>query len=122
MALFELGNLLVSHLYICLVVHFVSEHHYLHVTARVLLDFSEPDRYAEEALAVGQVENDDDAVGALVIRVRDCPVPLLARRVPNLQLYRALVDLQRSEPEVNSDRADVVFLEAVVLLRIDERG
>ena len=118
MTLFELGDLLVCHLHVRLVIHFVSEHHYLHVTARVLIDLTKPDRYAEETLAIGEVEDDDDAVSTLVIGVRNCAVPFLACRVPDLQLDRALVYLQRSEPEVDSDRADVVLLEAVILLTV----
>ena len=81
----------------------------------MLLYLLEPVGYAEEALPVGEVEDDDDAVGALVVGVGDGAVALLARRVPNLKFDRALVDGQRAEAEVDADRADVVLLEAVVL-------
>ena len=114
MLLLELLNFFIRHLDLRLIVHFVSEDHYLDITARVFLNLTEPDRYAEEALAVGQVKDYNDSISALVVRVRDGSVSLLAGRVPNLQLDRALVDLQCAETEVYPDRANVVLLEAVI--------
>ena len=83
----------------------------------MLLNLLKPDGYREETLPVREVEDDDNAVGALVVRIRDSSVALLPRRVPNLQLYRRLVDLHGSEPEINSDRANVVLLETIILFQ-----
>ena len=81
----------------------------------MFLDLAEPDRDAKEALSVGHVEDHDDPIGALVVRIRDRAVPLLPRCVPNLQLNRALIDLEGSEAEIDTNSAKVVFLEAVIL-------
>ena len=81
----------------------------------MFLDLVEPDRYAEETLAVGQIEYHDNAVSTLVIRVCDGAVAFLPSCVPNLKLDSRLVNLQSAEPEVNTDSANVIFLEAVVL-------
>lgn len=115
MLLLKLLNLFIGDLNLGFIVHFVRENHDLDVRPGVLVNLIEPDGDALEAFAVGQVEDDDDAVSALVIRVRDRAVALLACRVPNLQLDRRLVDLHRAEAEIHPDRADVVLLEAVVL-------
>ena len=82
----------------------------------MLFDFLEPAVYVVETLLVRQVEHDQDAVGPLVVRLRYCPVPLLPRRVPNLQAHRALIYLQRPKPEIDSDRRHIVLLELVILL------
>ena len=113
--LLELLDFLVCHLYVCFIVHFVGVDHDLHVAARVLLDFVEPDRDTEETLTVSQVEDYDDAIGALVVRISDGPIALLPCRVPYLQLDRALIDLEGAEAEVNSDRANVILLETIIL-------
>ena len=111
----ELSNLIISHLDLSLVVHFVREDHDLHVGSRVLIDLVQPDRDALEALTISQIEDDNDAVGSFVVSIGDGAVALLASRVPNLQLDRALIDLQRAEAEIDADRADVVLLEAIIL-------
>ena len=116
----ELSNLFISDLDLCLIVHFVGEAHDLNVTARVLFDFGEPDRNAQETLLVGQVKHHDDAIGTFVVGVCDCAVPLLTRSVPDLKLDRRLVDLKGAEAEIDSNRAQVVFLEAVILNHKDE--
>ena len=84
MLLLELLDFFVRHLYICFIIHFISEDHDFDVTARVLFDLIQPDRDAKKTLTVCQIEDDDNAIGALVVRIRDRPVPLLSRRVPNL--------------------------------------
>ena len=84
MLLLELLDFFVCHLYICFIIHFISEDHDFDVTARVLFDLVQPDRDAKKTLTVCQIENDDDAIGTLVVRICDRPVSLLSRRVPNL--------------------------------------
>ena len=116
--LLKLLYLLVTHLNLRLVIHLVGEDHDFDLGARVFLNLIKPHGYAQEALPISQVEDDDNAVGALVVGICDSPVAFLSCRVPNLQLDRALVDLQGSEAEVDTDCADVVLLEAVILLSI----
>ena len=84
------------------------------VISRVLLDFLEPQVQRLEALLGAHVEHDHDTVGALVVGVGYGAVAFLSSRVPNLQLDGVLVDLEGAEAEVNSDRGDVVVVEAVV--------
>ena len=81
----------------------------------MFLDFIEPYWNAEEALAIGQIEDDDDAVSALVICIRDRTVALLPRSIPYLELNRRLIDLHCPESKIDPDRANVVLLKAIVL-------
>ena len=81
----------------------------------MLLNLSKPNRNRQKALPVGQVEDHDDAIGTLVVGIRDGAIPLLSGCVPDLQLDGRLVDLESAETEINTDRADVVLLEAIIL-------
>ena len=81
----------------------------------MFLDLIEPYWYTEEALAIGQIEDHDDAVSTLVICIRDRTVALLPRSVPYLELNRRLIDLHCPESEIHPDRANVVLLKAIVL-------
>ena len=81
----------------------------------MFFDFIQPDRDGEETFFVSEVKNHNYAIGTLVVGIRDCAVPFLTRCVPNLQLDSALIDLECSESEINSNCADVVLLEAIVL-------
>ena len=82
----------------------------------MFLDLVQPDWDAKKTFTVCQIEDDDYAIGALVVCVRDCPIPLLSRRVPNLQLDSALIDLECAEAEVDPNSANVILLEAIILL------
>ena len=114
--LLELLDLLVCHLYICIIIHFISEDHDFDVTARVFLNLVQPDWDAKKTFTVCQIEDDDYAIGTLVVCIRDRPIPLLSRRVPDLQLDRALIDLECAEAEVDPNSANVILLEAIILL------
>ena len=74
--LFLLGNKVV----------FVPDHDNFNVGLTVLLDFFEPDIEIGEGLLLHQVEAEDDTLRTFVVRIRNCPVPLLACGIPNLQL------------------------------------
>ena len=111
----ELSDLVISDLYFRLVIHFVRKDHDFDFTARVFLDFVQPDRNTLEALTVCQIKDNNDAISALVVSISDGAVAFLSSRIPNLQLYGALVDLQCAESEIHANRADVVLLEAIVL-------
>jgi len=89
----ELRDFFICNLHLCFIVHLVCEHHYFHIRARVLIDLTEPDWNAKEAFSVGEVENDNDSVGTLVVGIGDGAVPFLASCVPDLQLDRGLIDL-----------------------------
>ena len=114
--LLELLDFLVRHLYIRIIIHFISEDHDFDVTARVLLDLVQPDWDAKKTFTVGQIEDNNYAIGSLVVRICDGPVPLLSSSVPNLQLNSALIDLESAEAEVDPNSANVILLEAVILL------
>ena len=116
MLLLKLLDLLVCHLYICFIIHFISKDHDFDVTARVLLDLVKPDRDAKKTFTVCQIEDYDYSISALVVRIRDRSVSLLSRRVPNLQLNSALIDLECAEAEVDPNSANVILLEAIILL------
>ena len=116
MRLLELSDFFVCHLHLSLIIHFICENHDFDVTTRVLFDFIQPNRDGEEAFFVSEVEDDDDAISSLVVGISNRAVPFLTCSVPNLQLDGALIDLECSEAEVNSNCADVVLLEAIVLL------
>ena len=115
MRLLKLSDFFVCHLHFSLIIHFIGENHDFDVTSRVLFDFIQPDWDGEEAFFVSEVEDDDDAISSLVVGISDCAVPFLTCSVPNLQLDSALIDLECSEAEVDSNCADVVLLEAIVL-------
>ena len=85
------------------------------VGAAVLLDFLEPTVDVVEALLVRQVEHHQDAVRPLVVRLGYCAVTLLTGRVPYLQTHGTLVNLQRTESEINAYRCHVIFLELIIL-------
>ena len=81
----------------------------------MFLDLIQPDGNAEEALTVGKVKDDNDSVGTLVISISDRSIAFLSSCIPNLQLDRALVNLKCAEPEVDTNSANVVLLEAIIL-------
>ena len=115
MRLLELSDFFVCHLNLSLIIHFIGKDHDFDVTTRVLFDFIQPDWDREEAFFVSEVEDDDDAISSLVVGISNRAVPFLTCSVPNLQLDGALIDLECSEAEVNSNCANVVLLEAIVL-------
>ena len=84
MLLLELLDFLVRHLYIRIIIHFISEDHDFDVTARVLLDLVQPDWDAKKTFTVCQIEDNDYAIGALVVCIRDRSVPLLSSCIPYL--------------------------------------
>ena len=81
----------------------------------MLLDFIEPDRNTQETLTICEVKDNDYTIGTLVVGICNRAVALLPSRIPYLKLYRALIDLQSSEAEIDSNRTNVVFLKAIIL-------
>ena len=69
----------------------------------VLLDLPQPVGAAVEGGLVGDVVDEDEGVGGAVVGLGDRAEPLLARRVPDLQLDLLPVDLHRLDHEVHAD-------------------
>ena len=64
------------------------------------VDLVEPPLDVGETLAGGDVVDDDHPVGPPVVGARDGPEPLLARRVPDLQLHLLSVKFYRTDFEI----------------------
>merc|ERR1719431_583935 len=77
---------------------------------------------AAEGLLVGDVVHEDEAHGAAVVGRGDGPVPLLARRVPNLKLHPLILSEDSFDLEVYSDGADEGGGEGVVCVSEEEGG
>ena len=67
----------------------------------VLVDLVQPALHVGEALAAGDVVDDDDAVRAAVVGAGDGAEALLARRVPDLQLHLLPMQLDCANLEVH---------------------
>eukprot|EP00355_Strombidium_rassoulzadegani_P006458 CAMPEP_0168618290 /NCGR_PEP_ID=MMETSP0449_2-20121227/5996_1 /TAXON_ID=1082188 /ORGANISM="Strombidium rassoulzadegani, Strain ras09" /LENGTH=59 /DNA_ID=CAMNT_0008659161 /DNA_START=413 /DNA_END=595 /DNA_ORIENTATION=+ len=52
----------------------------------MLVDFLKPVVEVFEGLLIKEIEDEDDAISSLVVGIRDRPIPLLARGVPDLEL------------------------------------
>ena len=113
-------DLFVSDLNLSFIIHLVCKAHDLDVTSRVFFYLTEPHRYTQERLSISQIKDYNDAISSLVVSVCDSAVSLLSSSVPYLQLDSGLVDLKSAESEVNTNCADVVFLETVVLKSLNK--
>lgn len=85
----------------------------------MLLDFSHPGLDRCEALSVRDIVRHDDSVSTLVVAGGDGLEALLASSVPNLQLDRLAVDVNRSDLEVHTNRRHEVLSEHIVLQSSD---
>ena len=74
-----------------------------HILVAVLVDFSQPVLDVLEGLPVGDVIDEDDPVGSLVVGGSDGLEPLLASSVPDLELHGTATGLERPDLEVDSD-------------------
>ena len=113
----EFGNFLIRHLrlhpHVTLVV-LVGNNYDLHVSLPVFFHLGNPNIQVVEALLFEEIEAKDDPFGSLVVCVRDRTIPLLPRRVPDLQLYFPSAVVDGTEAEVDSNGSRVVFNEVVV--------
>ena len=80
----------------------VADYHLGSVFIRVLVYISEPLGDAVEWFAIGDVVHEHDAHGAAVVRGCDRVEALLARSVPNLQLYLFALNLNCLYLEIDS--------------------
>ena len=66
------------------------------ILGRVLFGLLHPvANHVVERFGVGGIIYQDDCIGPLVVRFCYAPKPFLARRVPNLQLHVAILDVHR---------------------------
>ena len=98
-------------------VSLVAHQELVDVLSRVLVDLRQPALHVIERRAVGHIVHDDDAVRAAVVGAADGAEALLASCVPNLQLDRFLIQLDRADLEIDADRRDVAVGPFVVLPR-----
>mmetsp|Transcript_109832 Transcript_109832/g.289731 ORF Transcript_109832/g.289731 Transcript_109832/m.289731 type:complete len:255 (-) Transcript_109832:78-842(-) len=87
----------------------VSNQQLVHSVRRVLVDLLHPMLHVLERLLIGDVVDDDDAMGAAVITAGDGAESLLAGGVPDLQLHRLAVEVQGADLEIHADGADVAL-------------
>ena len=85
------------------------------VILSVFLDFTHPGVHGVETLPISDVVNHDDTVGTLVVARGDRLEALLTSSVPNLKLADLLVNVDRANLEVDTDRGHEVLLELVIL-------
>ena len=85
------------------------------VVLGVLLNLAHPGVDSVERIAVSNVVNHNDTMGALVITRCDRLEPFLASCIPDLQLADLLVDVDGANLEVDSDSWHKVLLEVVIL-------
>ena len=83
-------------------VYFVSDEDFGDARAGVRLNLLEPVRDIVKCGLLGAVVDEDDAHGALVIRLCDRAEAFLSRRVPYLQLHSLVLHINRLDLEVDS--------------------
>ena len=81
---------------------FVGDEDFGDTRAGVRLYLLEPVRDIVKCGLLGAVVDEDDAHGALVVRLRDRAEALLSRRVPHLQLHSLVLHINRLDLEVDS--------------------
>lgn len=91
---------------VILQVTLIPDQHQLAALSLILLYLLEPEiPDVSEGGGLGQVIHDNNGIRTLVIRRYDAPEALLAGRIPNLQLYSAVIDWKGAEAEVDSYRS-----------------
>ena len=88
-----------------------NEEHRHRVEVVVAGEVAHPAIDVGEALHVGEVEHDEDGVGAAVVSSRDGAKPLLTSRVPDGKLHSPTIQVKLSD-----------FLEGKILRRDDALG
>ena len=81
---------------------FVCDEDFGDAAAGMSLNLLEPVLDIVKSGLLRAVVDQNDAHCALVVRLRDCPEPLLPRRVPHLQLHSLVLNINRLDLEVNS--------------------
>lgn len=92
----------------------VADEELVDILAGVAVDLVEPLLDVVEGFVVGDVVDDDDAVGPAVVRGGDGAEALLAGGVPNLELDGLAIELDGADLEVDADGGDVRFRVGVV--------
>ena len=110
----QLFRLVVGHDLLGGQVALVAHQELSHPLGGVLVDLLDPVLHVVEGLLVGDVVDHDDAVGAPVVGAGDGAEPLLASRVPDLQLRGPGVLFQSAELKVHPNGADVALRVGVI--------
>jgi hypothetical protein len=92
----------------------VADEELVDILAGVAVDLVEPLLDVVKGFVVGDVVDDDDAVGAAVVRGGDGAEALLSGGVPNLELDCLAVELDGTNLEVDADGGDIRFRVGVV--------
>ena len=80
----------------------VPKNHLLHICTCMLLNIPDPVLDVVKTLLIGDVIDQHDPHGPPVVGRGDGPEPLLACRVPDLQLDFLAIQLDSSDLEINS--------------------
>eukprot|EP00538_Stauroneis_constricta_P002615 CAMPEP_0119545592 /NCGR_PEP_ID=MMETSP1352-20130426/296_1 /TAXON_ID=265584 /ORGANISM="Stauroneis constricta, Strain CCMP1120" /LENGTH=265 /DNA_ID=CAMNT_0007590159 /DNA_START=330 /DNA_END=1129 /DNA_ORIENTATION=+ len=116
LSLLRRHDLLVEH------VALVPHQNLVDVHVRVLLDLGDPVADGLEGAAVGDVVDQQDALGAAEVGRGDGAEALLAGRVPDLQLDLGAVDVDVLDLEVDADGCDEGGAEGVVGVTQQQAG
>ena len=74
-----------------------------------------PPIYINEAVAISKVKDNQDSIGTLIVGFGNCAVSFLTCSIPDLESHCALVDLECSKAEVNSNGCNIILLKVIVL-------
>ena len=90
----------------------------------MLRDALHPDVHVAERLLVRHVKRNDDALGLLVERLRQCSEALLPGSVPNFDLHLLVPALRLVDlvDEVETQGRHVRWLEILFRVHLDDRG
>jgi hypothetical protein len=98
---------------------FVADQQFNNILVSVLIDLCQPVLDVFEGLSIGDVVDQDDAVGSLVVGGGDGLEPFLAGSVPDLQLDGASSRLEGPDLEVDADRGqETTSLEPYLSLKM----
>ena len=95
-------------------VAFVANQHQNNVLIAVILDVLDPSGHVPKRFLAGDIKNNQGGGRRAVVGARDGFEFLLARRVPDLQLYHLVVQHDVAARELNSHRVLVARVEAVL--------
>jgi hypothetical protein len=108
-------SFLPGYLSFALQVYFVSNKDLAHIVVSKLVDFLHPLAHIFEGFTLGDVVDDDDAVGTSVVTRSQRPKSFLSSRVPDLQFNVLIIHLDRLYLEVDTNGVKEILVEGVFL-------